>query len=228
MRLCFALLGCWLLLAGAPAKAQRADAMSWMVASAHLDIEDRWQIEYDGSLRFSNAQDGLYENLQMLYVTYAVNDDVSVSLGYQRNESAGKPDRTVENRLRQRISLPIMAIGRGELGFQLQMEQRFRNDGQDMQWRARPRLSLRMPFGERRRNALIISHESFISSPADWNRQVGWARMRNQVGARFPAGKDIRMEISYVNQYDATMVGRPHTMDHILQTRVIWAPSLRW
>ncbi|UZK68212.1 DUF2490 domain-containing protein [Sphingomonas sp. S1-29] len=214
-----------LLLVAAPAAAQEQDAQLWIMTSAQLPIEDDLKLEIDTTVRFSDADGGFYESLQALYVTHTLPGDVALSWGYQRNESETDAPKTLENRLRQRIAMPIAAIGRSELRFQLQTEQRFRNDGGDIQYRARPRLSLRIPLGDTDAPQLAISHESFLATHADWSRQRGWARMRNQAGMRVPVAKSLRLELAYLNQYDAPIDGRRAAIDHIAFVQLLWTPD---
>jgi hypothetical protein len=210
--------------AAVPAAAQEQDAQFWLMTSAHLPLEKDVKLEIDTTVRFSDADGGLYKSLQALYIRHALPGDAAVSLGYQRNESEGDGPKTVENRLRQRINLPIAAIGATQVRFQLQTEQRFRNDGGDIQYRARPRLSLRVPLGDRGAPQLSVSHETFLATRADWNRQRGWSRMRNQVGVRIPAGDALRIEIAYLNQYDPPVDRRRAAMDHVAFVQLLWSP----
>lgn len=208
-----------------PAMAQDQDAQLWIMTSAQLPIEDRLKVEIDTTVRFGDADGGLYESLQALYVTHTLPGDAAVSLGYQRNESEGAGAKTVENRLRQRTNFPVASIGPTQLRFQLQTEQRFRNDGRDIQYRARPRVSLRIPLGDEGAPQLTVSHESFLATRADWNPQRGWSRMRNQLGVRVPVGDTVRVELSYMNQYDAPVDERRAAMDHVAFVQLLWSPD---
>lgn len=208
----------------APAAAQEQDAQAWAMTSAHIPLERDLKLEIDTTVRFSDADGGFYESLQALYIAYTLPNDTALSVGYQRNESEGARAKTVENRLRQRINLPVASIGATQVRFQLQTEQRFRNDGRDIQYRARPRLSLRIPLGDGNQPTISVSHESFLATRADWNRQRGWARMRNQVGLRIPVGDAVRMEVAYLNQYDPPAGGRRAAMDHVAFVHLLWSP----
>ncbi|TKD51640.1 DUF2490 domain-containing protein [Sphingomonas baiyangensis] len=207
------------------AHAQEQDAQLWVMTSAQLPVAERVKIEIDTTLRFSDGDGGLYESLQALYVTHALPGDAAVSLGYQRNESEGGGAKTVENRLRQRTNFPIAMVGATQLRFQIQTEQRFRNDGDGIQWRARPRLSARVPLGDENAPQLTLSHESFFATRVDWNRQQGWARMRNQAGVRIPMGDTLRLELAYLNQYDPPTTGRRAAMDHVAFVQLLWTPD---
>ncbi|WP_033922107.1 DUF2490 domain-containing protein [Sphingomonas sp. 37zxx] len=213
-----------LLLFAAPAAAQEHDAQVWIMTSAQLPIEDDLKLEIDTSVRFSNADGGLYESLQALYVTHTLPGDVAISWGYQRNESETDGPKRLEDRLRQRIIVPIATIGGSELRFQFQTEQRFRHESDQIQYRARPRINLTVPLRDGRGPQLAVSHESFFATRAEWNLQRGWARMRNQVGFRVPVAKSLRLELAYLNQYEPRH-NRRATMDHIAFVQLLWSPD---
>lgn len=214
------------LLLATPALAQVQDAQIWTVAATSLPLEKNLTLDLELSARFSEGeQERLYETLQQLYVTKKLPGGMTVSLGYQRNQSANRSPGTIENRLRQRIAGPLGKIGRGDLRYQLQTEQRFRNDGQDVHYRARPRLFYQYPLTPGGDTLLIASHESFFATRADWTSQVGWFRMRNQLSVRTPVVDDVTIEAAYLSQFEPGKEGARDTLDHIAIVTLSFIPD---
>lgn len=205
----------WMIVGAMPSRAQTVDEKMWVGVSTSIPLEQNLRLEIDTQGRFGDDSNGIYETIVSGFLTYRPNPKLSLSLGYQRNESERRQPETVENRLRQQVAGQLAQLGGGALSGRLRLEQRFRSGTDEVQIRLRPQLAYVRPFRTGSQTRWIISHESFLASRVDWNNQIGYFRMRNQAAVRFPLAKILQAEAGYLNQYEFGKRGRSDTMDHI-------------
>lgn len=200
------------LLVALPASAQDSQTLAWVSADADTSLGGETGLSVESQARF--GADGHYETILGAMVTTA-RGGVEFGAGYQHNRSVDRAPALREHRLRQQIGFPIATLGRGALSGRLRIEQRMRNDGDDVHLRLRPRIRYAHPLGGAGAR-WSLAHESFLGSRADWNVQRGLFRIRNSAALDLPLGESVRANIGYLNQVDFGRDGGRDRMSHVL------------
>ncbi|RST29661.1 DUF2490 domain-containing protein [Sphingomonas ginkgonis] len=199
------------------ASAATSDSQVWTTANLTVKLADKWRLQNELVLRFSDNRDGLYEIENNTLLGYKLNSNLTLWGGYTFNPQYSHGDLTTrEHRLREQLTADKLAmIGNGKLSGRLRTEQRWRENADGTGWRVRPYLKYALPLGAKSKTALILTHESFLNlntTPFQNRRDY---RMRNLVGISTPLSKQFSLEAGYMNQY--TFVhGRTDTSDNIL------------
>jgi len=198
-----------------PARAEEQDGQIWATTTLSLPVADRLELTGGFIVRASALREGIYQLHFTADLERAVGDGVSVSLGYSHIPAyrAGALVRT-ENRVRQQVTFPLARLGGGRLGARLRLEQRWRDDGENVKFRLRPAVTFSLPIA--RQTSLRLSHESFFNlNETDWGPATGYDRVRHQVSVRHNLGGGLRGEVGYLNQY---VFGGddPEETDHVL------------
>ncbi|GAA0737664.1 DUF2490 domain-containing protein [Sphingomonas japonica] len=208
----------------APASAQEQDAKLWLTGVAIVPLEKRLSLDIESTVRFSDADGGLYETIQSLWVTRTLDSGARLQIGYQRNDSARRDPGTIENRLRQQVAVDLAKIAGGTLTGQLRFEQRFRNDGDDVHFRLRPQIAYARPFTPGGPTSWALRHESFFGGKADWNNQSGLFRIRNHASIRHKLNGALQVEAGYLNAVEFGRNGARDAMDHVAVVALTYAP----
>lgn len=199
----------------APVSAQQQDLQLWTSTVAAVPLSDDWELSGGLLVRASELREGIYQLQFVGDVQHEVGDGVSIGAGYSYipNYRAGERTRT-ENRIRQQVAFPVASVGGGRIAARVRLEQRWRDDGDDIKLRLRPALTYSLPIGEG--TSLRLGHESFLNLNAtDWGPATGYDRVRHQVSVRHDLGGGLTGEAGYLNQY--VFVGDdPEEMDHVL------------
>ncbi len=224
MRIPAACLAAAVLVAACPAHAQEQDGKAWSTLAASLPLEERLTLDLEATARFSIDDEGLYETIQSLWLARELRSGATLSLGYQRNQTARTTPGTIENRLRQQVSGNLAQLGGGTLSGRLRFEQRFRSDGDRVHFRLRPQVAYSRPFTPGGATRWVVSHESFIGSESDWAGQTGYFRMRHQASIRTPISESVGLEFGYLNQLQFGREGDPDTMDHVALATLSFTP----
>ena len=108
-----------------------------------------------------------------------------------------------EERTFQQVSWIIGKPWGGEFSSRTRLEQRWRNDGDDMGWRLREMLRYEKPLkpGTNAVNALIYGEGFVALNSTDWGAKGGFDQMRSFVGAELGLGGASTAEVGYMNQY---------------------------
>jgi hypothetical protein len=198
LRLPFALIAAC---AAAPAAGQDQDAQLWTQATATLSAGE---LDLSGHIiaRGSDAADGVYQLQFGADVERDMGGGIVAGIGYSYVPSLEDGRVTTrEHRIRQQVSVPIAQVAGGELAGRLRLEQRWRDDGEDVKFRLRPRVSWTRPIGSGGL-AVRLLHESFLNlNDTDWGGESRYDRMRNQVALRRRLAGGVTGEIGYLNQY---------------------------
>jgi hypothetical protein len=166
--------------------------------------------------RGGDAADGVYQLQFGVDVERDLGGGTVAGIGYSYvpNLEGGRIT-TREHRIRQQVSVPIAQLAGGELAGRLRLEQRWRDDGEDVKFRLRPRVSWTRPIGPDGL-AVRLVHESFVNlNDTDWGGESRYDRMRNQVALRRSLSEGVTGEIGYLNQYVFGRAG-PDAVDHAL------------
>ncbi|WP_375249157.1 DUF2490 domain-containing protein [Sphingomonas sp.] len=129
-----------------------------------------------------------------------------------------------EDRLFQQISWTIPGLARGELSSRTRIEERWRSDGREMQWRVREMVRFEFPLGgEKSVRALTSSEVFWVLNRVDWRARSGFDQVRTFVGVEIPVGGTSTMEAGYLNQV-IDQPGARSTVAHNIALSVFW----RW
>lgn len=207
-----------LLCVPAAAQAQDQDAQLWTSLSAEVEVAPDLSFTSGVHVRASELREGIYQIQIAGDVAYdAGGAELSVGYSHIPNYERGALV-TRENRIRQQVSIPLGRIGGGSLSGRVRLEQRWRDDGEDLKFRLRPALTYSLPVGAG--TSIRLGHESFFNlNETDWGPDAGYDRMRNQLSVRRGLGDGVTGEVGYLNQY---IFGRddPDEMDHALTVAI--------
>lgn len=200
--------------------AQDHDAQLWPALNANLDLGGNATLQTQAVARFGDDAGGLYELEFQGDLDVAAGDGVRVGGGYVYLPAFNRGDVTsTEQRVRQHVTVRVGEVLGGRVEARLRLEQRWRDDGDDVAFRLRPYIVWTRPIGP---DGLVLRlwHESFINlNDTDWGGQARYARSRNQVSLRRKLGAAVTGELGYVSQYDLSSTG-PDRLIHALAAAV--------
>jgi hypothetical protein len=199
----------------APAYAAKSDSQLWTNAQATVKLSDKWRLQEEMTVRFSDNRHGLYELESNTLVGYRLNKIVTLWAGYTHNPQYSGGDFTVmEHRAREQVTFDGFAkLGPGKLNGRMRLEQRWRNGIDGTGWRVRPYLKYSLPIAGK--TALNLSSEPFFNlNTTPFQKQSGLDRVRNLVTASTPLTKGLSGELGYMNQHGFVR-GGPDTSDNI-------------
>lgn len=184
-----------------PATAQDHDEQLWFELGSEFSLGEGVALSLETNQRLSDADRGLTESQYLAQIDIVLAEGVTLSGGVNRviAVDAGQIDNT-EWRPRQQIDFDVVDLGAATLEGRLRIEQRFRDDGDEVGHRIRPRLVYSLPIS--RKLKLAIGHESYFNlNTTDFGQQAGHERMRNYVSVSFPIADHVGMSVGYLNQY---------------------------
>ena len=204
------------LLPVAPALAEtRHDEQIWVNATIFGTIKDRLIFFAEAQPRFGSGVSRLEMLLLRPAIGWKASSTVSLYQGYGRVISPieGGRDRK-ENRLFQQISWTIDTSERHDLSSRTRLEQRWRNDGDDMALRLREMIRYEVATG-RKGLALVGSAEGFFAlNDTDWGVRSGFDQLRSFAGVEIAVKGRSTIELGYMNQIINDPGGR-RRMNHI-------------
>lgn len=210
-------LACALLLVAATpaAHAQVEDEQLWIKLSAKTDLSEQVDLALETNQRLGNAEGGIYESQYIAKIGVDIGGGFKLTGGL--NRVVAVEDGRVDNaewRPRQELGFPDLALGNGALSGRIRVEQRFRNDGDDVGHRVRPEISYTLPLSET--VDLELGHESYFNlNTTDFGQRAGHERMRNFIEIGFPLIDKVDAAIGYLNQYRFNRTA-PDRMEHAL------------
>jgi hypothetical protein len=184
-----------------PAAGQEQDGQLWTQMTATTGVGE-FDLGAHFIARAGDAADGIYQLQFGVDGERAVGGGIKAGVGYSYVPSYEDGElATREHRIRQQLSVPLGRVGGGEVAGRLRLEQRWRDDGDDVQFRLRPRVTWTHPIGPQGL-AVRLLHESFINlNDTDWGAEARYDRMRNQVALRRDLAAGLTGEVGYLNQY---------------------------
>ena len=191
-------------LAAAPsaAFAAKSDSQLWTNGNLTVKLSDHWRISEEGTVRFSDNRNGLYELEANTLLGYRLNKVVTLWAGYTHNPQYSAGDLTVmEHRAREQVTFDGFAqIGGGKLNGRIRMEQRWRENADGTGWRLRPYLKYSLPIVGK--TALNLSTEPFFNlNTTPFQGRTGLDRVRNLITVSTPLSKTLTGELGYMNQH---------------------------
>jgi hypothetical protein len=204
------------------AAAQDRDAQLWTQTSASLDVGD-FELGTHFIARAGDAADGIYQLQFGVDVQREIGGGIEAGIGYSYVPSYEDGRITTrEHRIRQQVSVPLGTLAGGETAARLRLEQRWRDDGEDLKFRLRPRLTWTRPIGPGGL-AMRLAHESFVNlNDTDWGDEARYDRMRNQIALRRNLAEGLTGEVGYLNQY-IFQGERPDEVDHALTLAITFS-----
>jgi hypothetical protein len=198
----------------APALAA-SDSQIWTNGSVTVKLSDHWRLQEEGTVRFSDKRNGLYEIESNTLLGYRLSKMVTVWAGYTHNPQYSGGDFTVmEHRAREQVTFAGFAkLGQGKLNGRVRFEQRWRENVDGTGWRVRPYLKYSVPIAGK--TALNLSTEPFFNlNTTPFQRRTGLERVRNLVTVSTPLTKGLTGEVGYMNQHGFVR-GGPDTSDNV-------------
>jgi hypothetical protein len=198
-----------------PAVAATSDSQLWTNFNVNVKLADRWRLSEEGTVRFSDNRNGLYELEVNSLLGYRLNKMVTLWAGYTHNPQYASGDFTVmEHRAREQATFDGFAkLGGGKLNGRVRFEQRWREHVDGTGWRFRPYLKYSVPIAGK--TALNLSSEPFFNlNTTPFQKRTGLDRVRNLVTVSTPLTKALSGEIGYLNQHGFVKNG-PDTSDNV-------------
>jgi hypothetical protein len=198
-----------------PAIAATSDSQLWTNLNLNVKISDRWRLSEEGTVRFSDKRDGLYELEVNSLLGYRLDKMVTLWAGYTHNPQYASGDFTVmEHRAREQVTFDGFAkLGSGKFNGRVRFEQRWREHVDGTGWRVRPYLKYSVPIAGK--TALNLSSEPFFNfNTTPFQKRTGLDRVRNLVTVSTPLTKALSGEIGYMNQHGFVKNG-PDTSDNV-------------
>ena len=215
-----------LMLAATPAAAQTThDEQMWTNLTVQASLSGPLVFFAEVQPRIGDRADGLEQLLLRPAVGWQLSPRLTVYQGYGYVLSPADHGRDLrEHRSFQQVSWIAGKPWKGELSSRTRLEQRWRNDGDDMGWRLREMVRLEVPVSEPGKIAALGYAEAFIAlDDTDWGARKGFDQLRSFVGAEIGMGGKSTMELGYLNQYIDQVGGRSR-MNHVLSLSIFVRP----
>jgi hypothetical protein len=197
------------------ASAAKSDSQIWTNGAVNVKLSDKWRLQEEMTVRFSDNRNGLYELESNTLLGYRLNKVVTLWAGYTHNPQYAGGDFTVmEHRAREQVTFDGFAkLGSGKLNGRIRLEQRWRHNVDGTGWRLRPYLKYSVPIAGK--TALNLSTEPFFNlNTTPFQKRSGLDRVRNLVTVSTPLTKTLSGELGYMNQHGFVR-GGPDTSDNI-------------
>ena len=201
-----------------PAAAQvDHDASAWLNLTATGKVSGKLIYFAEIQPRVGNDVSEVEQVLLRPAIGVQATRDVQLYLGYAHvAEPAANRN---EERLFQQATVFFRDLP-GELQSRTRLEQRWRSDGQDMQWRLREMLRYEYPVTPKL--APMASIEGFVAlNSPDWRAREGFDQLRTFVGVEVGLKGRSTIEAGYLNQI-VDLPGAASRMNHVLSVAVFF------
>lgn len=192
-----------------------SDSQLWANANVTVKLSDHWRLSEEGTVRFSDNRNGLYELESNTLLGYRFNKVVTFWAGYTHNPQYSGGDFTVmEHRAREQVTFDnFTKLGPGKLSARIRAEQRWREGIDGTGWRLRPYAKYSIPVAKNLN--LNLSSEPFINlNTTTFQKKSGLDRVRNLITLSTPITKKLTGEAGYMNQHGFVHDG-PDTSDNV-------------
>lgn len=207
---------CSTLIPANSAKATDEDFQLWQVTTLTTGVAEGVTGHFEVQPRFTDDASRLGQLLVRPSIGFALGNGYVLSAGYAyvRTSPSERPV-THEHRPWQQLAFPLAGGSGGVLiSNRSRIEQRFRDDGDDVGLRLRQQFRVEMPTAFRDWK-FVAWTEAFLNlNDTDWGQRSGLDRWRNFAGFNIPIGPRIALEPGYINQYVHTVAS--DAMDHVL------------
>ncbi len=198
-----------------PASAQQQDEQLWTQINTNVPLTEDVRVTLEQIARFSDRQDGLYQTEFGALLGIKATKSLELGLGYRKVGAHNGNSGTNEDRFRQQV------VGTfGPITTRFRVDERFSPRGDEIGFRIRPLVRYNHRIGAGK-TAVFVSHESFfLPNTTRWGQRSGYERMRNIVGVMLPIGKQMMVDIGYLNQFRPGRSGSRAQMDHALNLQL--------
>lgn len=164
----------------------------WGVVSAKGVIGEnaatsRWRYWFDGQYRKPDLDSSLHQTLLRPAISYVLNSDVSLWLGYAYVVTDRPSASSVrEHRLWQQLSWTARRFDRGVLSARFRLEERDIDLGDDLGWTLRSQLRYTHFLDDQRQWQAFAFIEPFVAlNDTDWGAQSGIQQNRTALGVGY-------------------------------------------
>ena len=193
------------------------DSQLWTNGTATVKLSDKWRVQEDLTIRFSDKRNGLYEIESNTLLGLVVAKGVTLWAGYTHNPQYAAGHFTImEQRAREQVTIDNFAhLGNGRFNGRVRLEQRWRDGLHGTGWRLRPFVKYTLPFSKSGHTGLVLSVEPFINlNTTPFQRTNGLDRVRTFIGIGTPLLKNVTLEAGYLNQH-TFVPNAPNNDDHV-------------
>ena len=201
-----------------PAAAQvDHDLSGWLNLTATGKIHDKLIYFAEIQPRVSRDRGDVEQLLLRPAIGVQATRNLQLYLGYVHVEEPAANRN--EERLFQQATLFVRDLP-GELQSRTRLEQRWRSDGRDTQWRLRQMLRYEYPV--RPKLAPMVSIEGFWAlNEVDWKRYDGFDQVRTFLGVEIGLKGRSTIEAGYLNQI-VDQPGAAARMNHVASVSVFF------
>lgn len=192
------------------------DFQVWQTTNLSAKLDDDLTGHLEIQPRFTGDASRLGQLLLRPSIGWALGQGVVVSAGYAyvRTSPPGRPV-THEHRPWQQLAFPVAGQPGGFLmTSRSRIEQRVREDGDDLGHRFRQQVRMMVPLEPSGWNAVAWSEVFLNLNDTDWGQRSGLDRWRNFIGMNIPISRGVSAEPGYLNQYVNSASG--DISDHVL------------
>jgi len=183
-----------------------------------------WRYWLDGQYRAVDVEGGLRQLVIRPGVGYRAGGTV-LEAGWGAFPAA--PDRgprVTEQRLWQRATWTLAEPGAGRLVTRTWVEQRWRDDGDDVSWRVRQMLRLDWPVAVAGADRISLGVEPMVAvNDADWRGASGLDELWLFAGLGWRLAPEYRLEVAYLHQH-IVRTGARDLENHLLTVGLAWRP----
>lgn len=177
---------------------------SWSLINARLKLNQTWGVWFEGQLRSTAFFNDFFYFETKGGVTYALNDNIAMTLGLGRYETYTIGDNferpLVQGETRSWFQLVMEnQLGRVNFDHRYRVEQRYTTNGYRNRFRYRLNLVVPVNHADMRPTTLYtyVGDEVFFTNKAPY-----YERNRLYGGLGYVLGHDVAVQAGYLRQYD--------------------------
>jgi hypothetical protein len=185
-----------------PAFAAEEDGNVWLGQFATINATEKIYVRLEAQERFTNDAERLGQLLLRSLVAYRINKDVNIGAGYAfvLTDPVG-PVELNEHRFYQELNVRVLTTSGGTtLDSRTRLEQRTFEGRDNMAWRLRQFVQLRVPVSDNGHRVVAYT-EPFIDLNETDVQRGGLSIWRNFVGISIPIAKGMEVVPGYLNQH---------------------------
>ncbi|WP_288487692.1 DUF2490 domain-containing protein [uncultured Novosphingobium sp.] len=179
------------------------DEQAWLNLTAMGPIAGKVVYFAELQPRFGDGVSRVDQLLLRGAIGWKLSSTVTLYQGFAHVETPQRGGRDInEERSFQQLNLALGKPWGGELSSRTRLEQRWRNDGDDVGWRMREMLRYEKPLrpASDAVNALVYAEAFVAFNDTDWGARSGFDQLRSFVGVEVGLPGASTAEIGYLNQ----------------------------